>query len=51
MMKVAFITSVYSVTTNPYTEVYFNMLVSQISVLPLFAQRDVHQAARTAEQE
>lgn len=51
MMKVAFITSAFSVTTNPYTEVYFNILISQISVLLLLAQRDVYQAVRTAKQE
>lgn len=50
-MKVSFITSVYLVTTNPYTKVHFSMLMAQISVLPPLAQRDVQQAAKTAEQE
>jgi len=40
-MKVTFITSAYLVTTNPYTKVDFNMLTSQISAPPPFAQREM----------
>lgn len=35
MPKVALLTSAYLVSTNPYAKVYFNVLMSQVSVLCL----------------
>lgn len=37
-MKVVFITSAYLVTTNPYTQRYFRMLTSQVSVFAPLGQ-------------